>query len=200
MLAVRADVSPGGSASKTLDIQDLEGREVLKADIRTRSVDNAMVPAAPVITLRTPGSTGRDSVGGPLGPSESNVLGTCRLGVASDGQANIHIYNGDDVFFGSLSRQQQNNGVGSGGPTSRVPRYVFTECGRFGGVVFFDGDYAAHSIFVTNEQNEQLANVEPWTASFEPNVSFFKLRVASNVDVGLIMCGLLSIQRLEMER
>jgi len=61
----------------------------------------------------------------------------------------------------------------------------------------FDGIFHDHTTIVTNEMNEQLADSEPTTMSFDLQGKFYRVRVASGVDVGLIISGLLTVDAME---
>eukprot|EP00929_Paragymnodinium_shiwhaense_P006868 TRINITY_DN110820_c0_g1_i1.p1 TRINITY_DN110820_c0_g1~~TRINITY_DN110820_c0_g1_i1.p1 ORF type:complete len:625 (+),score=89.79 TRINITY_DN110820_c0_g1_i1:93-1967(+) len=185
VLAIRAQRAQTGITK----ILDLQGNVMLKSEARSRPTSMSNVPRviasqAPVITLRTPTLATPADGGGSFG--DNNILGCCRLGQTNLGRRCMYIYTADDVLFGSLSRET---------PSGRPPRYVFK--GNLPTTINFEGAFLENSVSITDQHYEQLAVTEPWTMPFEPSAAFYKLTVNSNVDVGLILCGLFSLQMLE---
>lgn len=107
------------------------------------------------------------STGGPGGDSVS--LDICRP-------------NGE--VFGSLQRE------GSSG------RYVLKQKGGNRKILTFHGDFQEHAVNVLNAQGQLISCTERCTVDFD-TANYYQVRVAPNVDAGLVICGLLSIDKLE---
>jgi len=172
----------------TRDVCDLQGKVVLKAKIDIRadwnpSGDGSSSSSLPAVTLC-----------GPL--TDSAVLSTCQLGHRGGGggwlgggkvDQVMHIYNSDNRIFGRLSRE-------SGFGTSS--RYVLSDAS---GNTFacFDGSCTDQTIVITDPYHDQMADTNAWTSA---GALFWKIRVAALVDAGLILCGIMSFEMLEMQR
>eukprot|EP00435_Cladocopium_sp_Y103_P026390 s2302_g6.t1 len=77
------------------------------------------------------------------------------------------------------------------------PRYVLTKMGSNPMpplTLLFDGLFKEHAVLASDGiQAEPAADAEPCSMSFDPQGTYYRLRVSSNVDVGLMICCLLSI-------
>eukprot|EP00927_Polykrikos_kofoidii_P039759 TRINITY_DN34074_c0_g1_i1.p1 TRINITY_DN34074_c0_g1~~TRINITY_DN34074_c0_g1_i1.p1 ORF type:complete len:497 (-),score=89.55 TRINITY_DN34074_c0_g1_i1:118-1608(-) len=192
VLAIRAlpSGSSGPSSAGPLDIMDIQGKPVLKAQINTRASTfrpNASVSSqVPLVTLQTlaPGD-------GPSDPNEINVLGRCRLGEGVSGKRSMYFYSGTDELFGFISLDLSSSTKGQN-------RYIFRNSAS-GGEIAFEGNYFMRQMVVVDRFRAVLADIEPWTMVFEPAKPYCKVRITSQVDVGLVLCGLLAIERLELE-
>lgn len=58
------------------------------------------------------------------------------------------------------------------------------------------GYFGQHSVNVTGDAGKLLATTEKCQADFDPDGEYFRLRVASKMDVGLVLCSLLCIFHL----
>jgi len=192
ILAVRATRAGSAPAAVVMDVLDLQGKAVLAADMRANQRGSnrpggISMQTSPVITLRT--TSPIEPARGRPDPGDGNVLATCRLGdTAAFGRSGtMQIYNGEGNLFGTLTKDM---------PVSRSSRWVFTASNGSTRLIF-EGSYFDRTINVTDENNEQVAETEPWTAPFDSKAYYYKLKVVSDVDVGLMLCGVLSIERLE---
>lgn len=68
------------------------------------------------------------------------------------------------------------------------------------GRLHFWGALEDFALNVTDDRGVLLATTERCSVDFETNNEFFRLRVAPLADVGLILCGLLSLSKLEGTR
>jgi len=80
------------------------------------------------------------------------------------------------------------------------PRYVLTKMGSNPmppATLVFDGLFKEHAVLASDGvQAEPAADAEPCSMSFDPQGTYYRLRVSSNVDVGLMICCLFSIDEL----
>lgn len=100
-------------------------------------------------------------------------------------KSTMNVFNAKDEFFGQLARD------------STRPIYILTST-RAGLKMVFSGDFTGHSVTVLGQHDEVLADAVPGSVGFDPSGSYYKLRVAAEVDVGMVLCGLLSIQLMEI--
>lgn len=176
----------------SVEILDLCGKPVLKAQVARPllwcQVDGGDMTSSwgssrpPAVTLRM-----LQPIPGPglLGPGrDSSILTVCRAGETSDARRQMLVYDAAGKLFGRLVKD----------PTR--PRYVLSsnrgECR-----INFDGIFSDHAVLITNDRQEQLADAEPCSMAFNPHRKFYRLRVASGVDVGLMICGLVAIDEME---
>lgn len=205
VLAVRPLLTTD-SPSAAVEVMDLSGKALLKAQVarplQWNQVDAKMISAPPwrssppAIELHMlqpiPGPGLLESV---HARHDSSVLATCRAGEMSDGRRYMFFYDANGELFGHMAKDHE------------TPRYLFsaspadtradpTDVKRC--VITFDGIFADHAVAIANENQEQLADAEPSTMAFSPQDKFYMLRVASGVDVGLLICGLAAIDEMEI--
>merc|ERR1712039_1069740 len=114
---------------------------------------------APIVSVRAAGG--------------DDLLAYCKAGRESSSRKSVYVYDAYDEFFAHIMRDPFK------------PCYVFTS-GRIGYQLFFDGNFDEHGVSITNEQREQLADTEPCEMAFDPSGQYYKLRVVSEVDVGIM--------------
>mmetsp|Transcript_54068 Transcript_54068/g.107616 ORF Transcript_54068/g.107616 Transcript_54068/m.107616 type:complete len:527 (+) Transcript_54068:183-1763(+) len=176
---------PSSCESKmtTVQILDLCGKPVLKATVcRMRKSSSK-----PAVTLRMLES--------PHGRLESSVLATCSEDCAENGHRQMCIRDSNNKIFGHLGRD-----------LSVTNRYMLqcvsgtdTRDSTKKCTVSFEGSFGNHKVLIQNDYQEQLADSEECVMNFSPCTKFYKLRVASGVDVGLMICCLVSIDELEVQ-
>jgi len=91
----------------------------------------------------------------------------------------FHVHGQDNELFARLSRDETG---------------VYSLVGRQGPLLIYNGQVANCSVQVNNPEGQVLAYTEKGDASH------FTLRVGPLVDVGLVLCGLLALDRMEAER
>jgi hypothetical protein len=138
-----------------------------------------------MVVLRTVQQAGKDRT----------LIASAR-GSEMNGRRNAYIYDSHNELFAHLTKVMT-PGAGSkhGGDMSK-PCYVLTS-GRMGLQWVVDGNFREHAIHIANEDHRMLADTEPHVMRFDPSGSFYKLRVSECVDVGLVLCALLSIDQME---
>jgi len=187
VLALRP--APRRDNSCAVDISDLRGKPVLKAFV-TRphnwgQVDENILQTmgwnfshVPAIRLCMLDAVKEESKG--KGPSP---LAICHCG-GSDGRPAMFFYDSDGRFFGSLAKAR--------GQT----RYVFTTVDRER-TLSLDGIFADHAVCISNPSQQRMAETEPCRMAFDLQNEFYRLRCSGAVDVGLVICCLLSIDEME---
>jgi hypothetical protein len=156
-----------------LKVQDLEGKPVIQAECLT-SLD---MTQRPLVVLRA-GAAPRLSMQSPP------LLAYCRSAQEVGGNRTVYVYDSRDQVFAQIHRDTANG------------RYVLT-VNRSGLQLYFKGDLWNHTVIVTNSQNQVLAETAPSPMAFDPTGSFYKLKVGPNVDVGVVLCALLSLYMVE---
>eukprot|EP00747_Dinoflagellata_sp_TGD_P163993 gnl/TRDRNA2_/TRDRNA2_183325_c0_seq1.p1 gnl/TRDRNA2_/TRDRNA2_183325_c0~~gnl/TRDRNA2_/TRDRNA2_183325_c0_seq1.p1 ORF type:complete len:708 (-),score=74.56 gnl/TRDRNA2_/TRDRNA2_183325_c0_seq1:237-2360(-) len=53
-----------------------------------------------------------------------------------------------------------------------------------------------HAVNITDDKGDLLASTDLCTADFDPMGEYYRLRVAPNTDVGLVLCGLLCLEHM----
>eukprot|EP00746_Dinoflagellata_sp_MGD_P166044 gnl/MRDRNA2_/MRDRNA2_95686_c0_seq1.p1 gnl/MRDRNA2_/MRDRNA2_95686_c0~~gnl/MRDRNA2_/MRDRNA2_95686_c0_seq1.p1 ORF type:complete len:482 (-),score=66.79 gnl/MRDRNA2_/MRDRNA2_95686_c0_seq1:2-1447(-) len=91
----------------------------------------------------------------------------------------FHVHRHDDDLFARLSKDEKG---------------VYSLVGRSGPLLSYNGHISDCAVRVTNPEGRLLAYCE------KGDLSHFKLRVGPLVDVGLVLCGLLALDRMETER
>mmetsp|Transcript_81538 Transcript_81538/g.189381 ORF Transcript_81538/g.189381 Transcript_81538/m.189381 type:complete len:535 (+) Transcript_81538:99-1703(+) len=181
-------------AGLTVEVLDLRGKPVLRAQVARplfwNQVDgDTLNPVLPRTSARQPAVmlrmlqpvSSNDSAGNRI---DSSVLAMCRDGETADGRRHMFIFDAKGRLFGRLAKD----------PTR--PRYNMVSSRGDCGLVF-DGLFSNHAVLISNEHQEQLADAEPCNMAFNPMGKFYRLRVASGVDVGLMLCGLVAIDEME---
>jgi len=163
----------GAPASQKLNVLDLQGKPVMKANIvRPWPVDAAFKRASPVVMLSTTTA------------QREERLTFCRAGGEGGGRRSMYIYDKDDVLFGCIKRDVTR------------PRYVLTSS-RGSVQVLFEGNFSKHMVSVVSDSKDMMAHAEPCNMPQDPSGQYYQVRVAEGVDVGLIVSGLLSIDAME---
>lgn len=178
-----------GHSLKRLDILDLAGQVVLQAQVLRPWPSKAdLLQAPPIVMLRTmkqPETPLAASQGWSVGPSgDPGRLSICRAGSEDGLNPCVYIRDKDDVVFGSISHDPSNL------------RYVLTNS-RGDLRVFFEGAFQEHTVKVSNERGELLSHTEPIKIPSRPGSSFYQVRIASGVDVGLVLSSLLSLDAIQ---
>jgi len=168
-----AGAPQAGGCAVDLEIFDLEGKPVLLASV----VQPWPKPAAATVTLKTwhkPRSMATDN----------RWLAMCRAG-GSGNNKSVHIYDKDDVLFGSLQKD-----------ATPQQRYVLNNsAGDL--LLLFEGTFEEHRVNILDARRSMIAHAEPCKMAFEPDGRFYQARIAAGVDVGLVLSGLLSINAME---
>merc|ERR550514_1708935 len=184
-LAVRTAVT-AHTRQVEFEVLDLAGKPVLRVEVTPHMQTSRPWPAqllrSPTVVLKTLSST-QDT-------PASTLAYCCSVAKEEDSaqgghRRNVYIYRADDELFAHLMKDEARN------------RYVMTS-GRLGLQLLFDGVFSEHCVSVTNEKNDLLAATEPHPMEFDLDNKYYKLRVASSVDVGLVLCGLLAIDQIEV--
>lgn len=173
------------------DVLDLSGKAVLRAEVarapQTPRSRSAQAPRTPTVLLKTlPGMGGATPstlaycCGVPKGSPRDNAQDP-----NGGAHRNVYIYRSDDELFAHLMKDES------------TQSYVLTS-GRLGLQLLFEGIFNENVVNVSNEKRELLAATEPQAMDFDPDSRYYKLRVASGVDVGLVLCGLLAINQAEI--
>jgi hypothetical protein len=184
VLAVRTVVS-GRLQQVEFDILDVNGKPVLRVEVSPQFGAHsrpwpAQLQRSPTIALKS--LNARESTGGFTLCYCCNVI---KEDEGSGSKRNVYIYKDDDELFAHLMKDEIRK------------RYVLTS-GRLGLQLLFEGNFEEHAVDVTNEARELLAATEPGVMEFDPLNKYYKLRVAADVDVGLVLCGLLAIDQMEV--
>jgi hypothetical protein len=172
--------SPGLDVA-ALNVQDLDGKSVIQADVVLPNSARASVAMTqrPLVVLRA-GSAPRNP-GQPTQP----LLAYCKASHEMGSRKSVYIYDARDELFAQIVKDPSNS------------RYVLTS-GRVSLRLFFEGEILSHTVAVTNDQHQLVAETTPSAMAFNPSGSFYKLRVVSNIDVGLILCALFAIDCMEL--
>lgn len=181
ILAVPISASAAISSDMvTLDVQDLDGKSVIQADVVMPQSARATDPQRALVVLRA-GSAPRNS------DMQAPVLAYCKASHDIGSRKIVYIYDGRDELFAQISQEFS--------PRCGV-RYALTSS-RIGLQLFFEGDILHHAVNVTNDQLQVVSETSDAVMPFNPGGHYYKLRVASNIDVGLILCALFSMDFLE---
>jgi len=169
------------------DVLDINGKAVLRVEMSPQSAlsRNSHVPSqrSPTITLKA--LQPRETTGGLVLAYCCNVTRADDMW-SSSGKRNVCIYNETDELFAHIVKDEARH------------RYVLTS-GRPGLQLLFEGNFEERAVDVANEARELLAATEPAAMPFDPINKYYKLRVAADVDVGLVLCGLLAIDQIEIK-
>lgn len=179
VLAVRLPqpAPPGSNCLEVkADVMDLTGKAVLVATLRPASLQ-ALSKDPAVVLSPTSAQT-----------LKNQELARCYASRGSDGEIGIDICKASGEVYGRLARDPSR------------PRYVLTKMGSNPmppATLVFDGLFKEHAVLASDGvQAEPAADAEPCSMSFDPQGTYYRLRVSSNVDVGLMICCLLSIDEL----
>lgn len=151
------------------------------------------VEVLPVLSQQSGGSQSPAVVLKSLQPrrtSGGSVFASCHIALKDDDagvkQQNVYIYDEDDELYAHFVKEEN----------EMRKRYVLTS-GHHHLHLLFEGDFEEHVMNITNESGERVAFTEPRVMDFDPT-KFYKLHAVANVDVGLVLCGLLMINQLEL--
>lgn len=191
VLALPARASALGAL--TIDIREMNGAAMLKAEILDPTWFAGDLPSsgspspyggalqggtAPTISLR--------STHGP-----KPLIAYCRAISDASGRRSVYVYDSHDELHAHVTKV---GGTSSAGDAN--PCYALTS-GRNGLQMLFSGSFGTHVINVFNEQRGVLADTEPAEMQFDPAGAYYRLRVTERIDVGLVICALLSIDLME---
>lgn len=187
ILAVRCLVTSQTQQCE-FDVLDINGKAVLKVEVTPQSAlprgSHGAPQKSPTITLKA--LQPREITGG-------MVLAYCCSHFRADdawngsaGKRNVCIYSESDELFAHIVKDEARH------------RYVLTS-GRPGLQLLFEGNFEERAVDVANDSRELLAATEPCAMPFDPMHKYYKLRVAADVDVGLVLCGLLAIDQIEIK-
>lgn len=163
------------------DVQDLGGNCVIKAEaVLPFSSIAYLSRQRPYFVLRAGNMPGvvHDEGGWPL-------LAYCKMTNEMALRKRVCIYDRRDELFAMVNKDTSGT------------RYVVSS-GRASLQLYVEGDAEKQSLRVTNDQRYLLAETTPETMSFNPDGSYYKLRVTADIDVGLVLCALFSVYRLEL--
>jgi len=156
----------------SLDVQTLDGNSIIQAEVVMPNSDKA--GRHPLVALCVPGLSSQQA---------PRVLAYCRASHDFPSQKSVCIYDSRNAFFAHVYE-------GSG-----IPRYVLTgDCDSM--EFFFEGDLQRRAVKVRSGKGQVLAETTPVVSSSKG--SHYRLRVVSNVDVGLVLCALFAIDCMEM--
>lgn len=169
------------------DVKDVNGKAVLRVEVSPHFARTASTPWPAGLqrspTIRLMSLHPRETTGGYVLAYCCNVT---KEDTSVGAKRNVYIYQEDDELFAHLMKDEIRK------------RYVLTS-GRLGLQLLFEGNFEEHAVDVTNEARELLACTEPSVMDFDPVNKHYKLRVTADVDVGLVLCGLLAIDQMEVK-
>jgi hypothetical protein len=168
---------PDGTSIASLNVQDLDGKSVIQAEVALPRAGAS--EAVRHIVLRA-GTAPRSH-----GQQAPPLLAYCKAGPGGGARKSVSIYDQHDALFATISKDPS------------FGRFVLTS-NRSSLRLQFDGDMRMHMMEVKSEQNQVLADMKPADMPFNPSGVYYKLRVVSNVDVGLILCCLFAMESMEL--
>mmetsp|Transcript_8525 Transcript_8525/g.18167 ORF Transcript_8525/g.18167 Transcript_8525/m.18167 type:complete len:645 (-) Transcript_8525:127-2061(-) len=181
-----AGFEPGGANS--FNVRELSGAAVIQVEMSPTTWDAPRAEGHVIVLLRA-------------AHGSKPLIAYCKTGPESGGRRSVYVYDSKDELFAHITKvmtlaQMRSQSQRSSPDLSSRPCYVLTS-GRVGLQLLFDGNFREHAVNVTNEQRRMLADTEPSSMKFDPAGSYYRLRVIENVDVGLVLCALLSIDEME---
>mmetsp|Transcript_31272 Transcript_31272/g.72935 ORF Transcript_31272/g.72935 Transcript_31272/m.72935 type:complete len:458 (+) Transcript_31272:200-1573(+) len=177
----------------SFEVRDLEGKELIQAEVPAWAAGGGSIGQAASVVLRS-SSTSETQ---PL-----SHLAHCKADLDMGGLPKAEFFNAHGQLFATMAKaspqQVQRLWPNQGHFTdASMPSYVLTAAAGAGAQLLFSGNFDEHAVRVVNDRSEQLADTEPASMRFDPEGVYYKLRVASNTDVGLVLCGLLLISQME---
>lgn len=161
----------------TFIVRDFHGQQVIRCDVR-RPVWSRNERST-IVVLR--------AVSPRIHEEYPPVLGYCQAGPFLDVQKSVMIQDANQEPFASLVKDP------------RRPFYAMAQVAG-GPMVVFEGNFAEMSVSITDDNQALLADTFPTDVDFDPvQQKYFKLRVNSRVDVGVLLCCLVSIQLMELQ-
>mmetsp|Transcript_140039 Transcript_140039/g.254823 ORF Transcript_140039/g.254823 Transcript_140039/m.254823 type:complete len:499 (+) Transcript_140039:15-1511(+) len=160
--------------SVVFSVRDLNGSSMIQGEIFAEQWSPNGVGGQPVarLCMTTPS--------GESGPELASVKASVKTG----GARSAYIYDGQGYIFAHFARDPFRNS------------YVLTSL-HIDQQVHFVGDFTAQHGTITSDINEPMAEVDPCHLYFDPAGEHFRIRIYSEVDACLILCGLLAIQHIE---
>jgi hypothetical protein len=168
--------------SSTRDILDLTGHPVLKVEVNKTAHQQLSatkgIVSEPVVILKTPCDPSRSR------SAHGEALIYCYLQPQADGRNQINLCNPGGRLFCQLLRD----------PVRK--RFVLLDAEHGEVNMVFDGTFKEeHMLLITDDnQEESLADAEQWSMPFDQAGQYFRLRVSPNVDAGIVLCCLFSIE------
>jgi hypothetical protein len=163
----------------TLNVQDMQGKTIIQAEVvMSRMSSGSGMQHRPLVVLRA-GTELR------IGNQSLPLLAYCKGFHEGTSLNYVYIYDSRDELFAQIQKNSENS-------------YVLTN-NRSGSQLFFRGNFKGHSTNVTNAQQHVLAETAPAVMPFDAYGSYYKLRVTAYVDVGLILCALLSVNTMDRQ-
>lgn len=159
-------------------VLDLDGKPVMQAEVAMGTTTQR-----PLVILR---AAAAPHLVGPARQQAQQLLAYCKASALDGHNKGVLIYNAQDQLLAQLAKDPANPELG---------RYIL-QSGCMD-QMYFEGDFQEHAVTVANAQLQMAAETMPATMAFHPTGVFYKLRVVSNVDVGLMICALLAIDCLE---
>mmetsp|Transcript_11265 Transcript_11265/g.25653 ORF Transcript_11265/g.25653 Transcript_11265/m.25653 type:complete len:499 (+) Transcript_11265:165-1661(+) len=182
-----------GRQPASFEVRDLEGKELIQAEVPAWAAGGGSIGQFASVVLRS-SSTSESQ---PL-----SHLAHCKADLDMGGLPKAEFFNAHGQLFATMAKaspQQVQRLWPNQGQFSdpSMPSYVLTAAAGAGAQLLFSGNFDEHAVRVVNDRSEQLADTEPAQMRFDPAGTYYKLRVASNTDVGLVLCGLLLITQME---
>mmetsp|Transcript_80840 Transcript_80840/g.152796 ORF Transcript_80840/g.152796 Transcript_80840/m.152796 type:complete len:529 (-) Transcript_80840:115-1701(-) len=165
-------------------VQDVRGNPVIQADLlgslSPRATESGVSNNAIVVLRSASMESGASSS---LAPLLAYVKPSTEVG----GRKGAYIYDTDDEIFAHISKSGFN------------ACYVLTSS-RSGLQAIYSGNLGGHQMTIANDAGKILATTEPYRSQFYRSGDYYKVTVNSQVDVGLILCGLLTAEYMETSR
>jgi len=202
VLAVRVmNRYPLSQTSQQLDIVDLDGMPVLKAEVcppapsfptfgaeALRDGSTGSIQEQPAVVLKMLEREARQSL--LRHPRKARLdAGALALGYHStaSGEPAMDVCSADGRLWGKLQR-------------TRAGRFALQVGKQAQTKMVFNGRFEAHDIQVHDENNELLAQVELCSIPTEPGSSFYRVTIQPQVDAGVMLVCLLSIDEMNAQR
>lgn len=180
----------------TVEVLEFSGTPVLKAQVTRSPLSHTSATEVPRGGSRSPTVALYmwDAANGRL---ESTMLASCQEGGSegslTDGGRHIFIYDSKGQLFGCLGRdptRRSRYGLRlTSGPDPQDPRKR--------SMISFDGVFGDYAVSVKNESQDLLADSEACSVAFDQTSKFYRLRIVSGVDAGLIVLCLIAIDEME---
>eukprot|EP00929_Paragymnodinium_shiwhaense_P055006 TRINITY_DN27588_c0_g1_i1.p1 TRINITY_DN27588_c0_g1~~TRINITY_DN27588_c0_g1_i1.p1 ORF type:complete len:630 (-),score=133.02 TRINITY_DN27588_c0_g1_i1:182-2071(-) len=182
------------SEAQPIDLYDLNGHVILTVSSRRKQIggtadvfqgDCSDQSLAPSLTLRA--------------AKQKTPLAVGRLGCSPHGHRSMFIYTSDDVLFGYVRRDVvPSSSTGRPDGNGDLRRYILEDRHTLALLATFER-IEGRTTVRDGSSSEVMAELEPFFVEFDAQNSYDKLRVLQNVDVGLVLCGLLSMSWLDSD-
>lgn len=156
-------------------VRDLHGTQVIQATVH--KPDWTRGERCTILVIRAASASWKGD--------QPPVLAYCQAGPFMGARRSVMIQDGKQEAYASLAQDP-----------SRA--YYALSYVAGGPMVYCEGDFANHAVSLTDESQEPLADTEPFHVTFDSARTYYKLRVCSRADVGLVLCCLVSMQLMEM--